>query len=116
MDDQLIVLFIAFILVCFCLALVIRPFLTGFSNSNSSSINETDDLVAQISSVVQEGISNAELEVMVGNLTESEGQELKRLYIEESKIALNSLEDSIRVEKLQQMDLLEKKLFPNDEN
>ena len=53
---------------------------------------------------------------MVGNLTESEGQELKRLYIEESKIALNSLEDSIKVEKLQQMDLLEKKLFPNEEN
>jgi hypothetical protein len=116
MDDQLVVLFTAFILVCCCLALVIRPFLTGLSKSNSKPRNETDDLVAQISSVVQEGISNAELEVMVGNLTESEGQELKRLYIEESKIALNSLEDSIKVEKLQQMDLLEKKLFPNDEN
>jgi len=116
MDDQLVVLFTAFILVCFCLALVIRPFLTGLSKSNSKPRNETDDLVAQISSVVQEGISNAELEVMVGNLTESEGQELKRLYIEESKIALNSLEDSIKVEKLQQMDLLEKKLFPNEEN
>lgn len=116
MDDQLVVLFTAFILVCCCLVLVIRPFLTGLSKSNSKPRNETDDLVAQISSVVQEGISNAELEVMVGNLTESEGQELKRLYIEESKIALNSLEDSIKVEKLQQMDLLEKKLFPNEEN
>ena len=49
-------------------------------------------------------------------MTQSEGQELKRLYIEESKIALNNIDDSIRAEKLQQMDLLEKKLFPNDEN
>ena len=70
----------------------------------------------QISNVVQEGISNVDLEVMVGNMTQLEGQELKRLYVEESKIALNSLEDTIRVEKLQQMDLLEKNLFPNEEN
>ena len=116
MDDQLVVLFIAFILVSFCLVLVIRPFLHGLSNSNGNIGDETNDLVVQISNVVQEGINNGELEVMVGNMTQSEGQELKRLYIEESKIALNNIDDSIRAEKLQQMDLLEKKLFPNDEN
>ena len=116
MDNQLIVLFAAFILVIACLALVIRPFITGFSNSDRINRDEIDDLVAQIATVVQEGISNAELEVMVGNMTESQGQELKRLYIEESRSALNSLEDSIKVEKLQEMDLLEKKLFGDDEN
>lgn len=88
----------------------------GLSNSNGNIGDETNDLVVQISNVVQEGINNVELEVMVGNMTQSEGQELKRLYIEESKIALNNIDDSIRAEKLQQMDLLEKKLFPNDEN
>jgi len=116
MDNQLIVLVVAFILVSFCLVLAIRPFLYGFSNSDKSGNDEIDDLIMQISNVVQEGISNVDLEVMVGNMTQLEGQELKRLYVEESKIALNSLEDTIRVEKLQQMDLLEKKLFPNEEN
>ncbi len=116
MDNQLIVLVVALILVSFCLVLAIRPFLYGFPNSDKSGNDEIDDLIMQISNVVQEGISNVDLEVMVGNMTQLEGQELKRLYVEESKIALNNIDDSIRAEKLQQMDLLEKKLFPNEEN
>jgi len=116
MDDQLIVLCVIAILVAICLLLVTRPFVTGFSNAHKQNRIEIDDLVAQISTVVQDGISNAELEVLVGNLTESEGAELKRLYLEESKIALNNLEGSIRLEKLQQMDVLEEKLFPDEEN
>jgi predicted PurR-regulated permease PerM len=116
MNDQIIVLCVVFILVATCLLLVIGPFIKGFSNLNKQNRIEIDDLAAQISTVVDEGISNAELEVLVGNLTESEGLEFKKKYLEESKMALNSLEDSIRLEKLQQMDILEKKLFPDEEN